>query len=131
MPVHRPLTGDVLVFQLEQERERMGDLAPGESGGRNARALLKSGPLRVTLIALAPGGATSEHQAEGPITIQPIHGRIRFTAETGDRELGPGELLFAGPGLRHAVASAEGAVFLLTIVQPAASRSAPLSERSG
>ena len=118
MSVQRPMTGDVMVFQLEEERERIGDLAPGESGGRNARALLKSGPLRVTLVALAPGGATSEHQAEGPITIQPIHGRIRFKSESGARELGPGELLLAGPGIRHAVTSDEGASFLLTIVKP-------------
>jgi quercetin dioxygenase-like cupin family protein len=111
------MTGDVLVFKLDEEQERL-EPRPGDSGGRSARALLKSGPLRVTVVALAPGGATSEHQAEGPITIQPIRGRIRFTAETGERELGPGELLFAEPGLRHAVASDGGAVFLLTVVKP-------------
>ena len=54
--------------------------------------------------------------ATPPITIQPLRGRIHFTTAAGVREVGPGELLHAGPGLRHAVASTEGAVFLLTMV---------------
>lgn len=114
-PVDRPLTDDVLVFDLEHEREHIASPAGGGSGGRHARTLLKSGPLRVMMVVLGPGGATAEHQAEGPITIQPLWGRIRFTAEAGARDVGPGELLCAGPGIRHAVASADGAVFLLTI----------------
>lgn len=116
-PVHRPLSGDVLLFDLEQERDRLGSPAAGQPSGRHARTLLKSGPLRVTLIVLAPGGTTAEHQAEGPITVQPLRGRIRFSAGTEVHELGPGELLSAGPGVRHAVASDEGAVFLLTIAK--------------
>ena len=115
-PVHRSLTDDVLVFELEQEREHIGGSGAGEPGRRHARTLVKSGPLRVTLVALAPGGRTAEHQADGPITIQPLRGRIHFTTAAGVREVGPGELLHAGPGLRHAVASTEGAVFLLTVV---------------
>jgi quercetin dioxygenase-like cupin family protein len=116
-PVDRPLTDDVMVFDLEHERDRIAGPATGEPGGRGARTLLKSGPLRVTIVVLAPGATTAEHRAEGPITIQPLRGQIRFTAESGVREVGPGELLCAGPGSRHAVASAEGAAFLLTIVK--------------
>jgi len=110
-PVHRPLDGDVLLFDMEQERNRLA----GQPSGRQARTLLKSGPLRVIMIALGPDGTTAEHQAEGPITIQPLRGRIRFTAGARVHELGPGELLGAGAGIPHAVASDDGAVFLLTI----------------
>jgi quercetin dioxygenase-like cupin family protein len=116
-PIDRPLADDVMVFDLKQERDRIADPASGEPGGRGARTLLKSGPLRVTMVVLAPGATTAEHRAEGPITIQPLQGQIRFTAESAVRELGPGELLCAGAGIPHAVASAEGAAFLLTIVK--------------
>lgn len=116
-PVDRPLSDDVMVFDLEHERDRIASPAAGEPGGRGARTLLKSGPLRVTMVVLAPGATIAEHRAEGPITIQPLQGRIRFTAEAVVREVGPGQMLCAGPGIPHAVASAEGAVFLLTIVQ--------------
>lgn len=116
-PVDRPLTDDVMVFDLDHERDHIASPATGEPGGRRARTLLKSGPLRVTMVVLAPGATTGEHRAEGPITIQPLQGRIRFTAESVVREVGTGQLLCAGPGIPHAVSSAEGAAFLLTIVK--------------
>jgi quercetin dioxygenase-like cupin family protein len=113
----RSPSGDVLVFDLGEERKRSAGPAIRERGGRHARALLKRGPLRVMLVVLAPGGEIAEHQAEGPITVQPLEGRVRFTAGGRVHDVGPGELLAAGPGIRHSVASTEGAAFLLTVVK--------------
>ncbi len=118
--IDRPLSGDVLVFDLDEERDHAADPAPLERSGRNARTILKSDALRVTVVALAPGGAIPEHQAEGPITVQPIRGRIRFTAGGRDYELAPGQLLSAGPGVPHSVRSEEGGAFLLTVAAPGA-----------
>jgi quercetin dioxygenase-like cupin family protein len=114
--IERPLSGDVLVFDLDDERERASDPASLARSGRNARTLLKSGPLRATLVVVAAGGEIGEHQADGPITVQPLAGRIRFSV--GDRayDLEPGQLLSLGAGIRHAVSSAEGGAFLLTVV---------------
>ncbi|HEU4587615.1 MAG TPA: cupin domain-containing protein [Gemmatimonadales bacterium] len=118
--IQRPLSGDVLVLDLKDERDRVAGSAAGEPRAHTARTLLKNGPLRVTLVVLAPGGVIPEHQADGPITVQPLEGRIRFTAAGRVHELGPGQLLSAGPGVRHAVASDGGAAFLLTVVRPEA-----------
>lgn len=118
--IQRPLSGDVLVFELGEERERAADPEILERSGRNARTLLKSGALRVTMIVLGPGGSIKEHHADGPITVQPLEGRIRFTIEGTEHDLGPGELLAAGPGVPHAVASDDGATFLLTVAHPEA-----------
>jgi len=117
--IERPLSGDVLVFALDTERQQAADEAILGRSGRNARTLLKDGPLRVTLVVLGRGGEIQEHQADGPITVQPLDGEVRFTV--GDRffDIGPGELLSAGAGVRHAVASKEGAAFLLTVAKPA------------
>ncbi len=87
------------------------DLATVARGGRIARTLVKSGPLRVTQVVLAPGGEIAEHQAGGPITVQPLEGGIRFTAGGTAPDLGPGQLLSAGPGIRHSVSSDEGRRF--------------------
>jgi quercetin dioxygenase-like cupin family protein len=111
---------DVLVFDLREERERSEGPATRERSGRPARALLKSGPLRVMLVVLAPGGEIAEHQAEGPITVQPLKGRVHFTARGRVHDVGPGELLSAGAGIRHSVASAEGTTFLLTVAKAGA-----------
>ena len=113
--IRRPLSGDILVFDIEEERERAAESEGMERSGRAARTLLKEGPLRVTLVLLAPGGELAEHEASGPITVQVVEGRIRFTAGDEEHDLGPGQLLAAGPGIRHAVASDDGAAFLLTV----------------
>jgi quercetin dioxygenase-like cupin family protein len=115
--IQRPLAGDVLVFDLREEQERAADPSLVQRSGRNARTLLRDGPLRVTLVVLGPGGEIPEHQAEGPITVQVVQGRIRLGAGDEEYHIGPGQLLTAGPGVRHRVASDQGGVFLLTVSQ--------------
>jgi quercetin dioxygenase-like cupin family protein len=95
--IQRPLSGDVLVFDIGEERERAADADVISRSGRNARTLVKMGPLRVTLVVLGPGGELAEHEAPGPITLQVVQGRIRFTVEGEQHDLGPGQLLAAGP----------------------------------
>jgi len=116
--IQRPLSGDVLVFDIEGERERAAAPEIIERSGRNARTLLKEGPLRVTLVVLGPGGELAEHEAAGPITVQVVRGRIRFRAGDEEHDLGLGQLLAAGPGVRHAVTSEGGGTFLLTVSHP-------------
>jgi len=116
--IQRPLSGDILVFDIEEERERAADPELIRRSGRNARTLLKDGPLRVTLVVLGSGGELAEHEAPGPITVQVLEGRIRFGVDDGEHELGPGQLLAAGPGVRHRVISEDGAAFLLTVSYP-------------
>lgn len=113
--IQRPLSGDVLVFDLGEEQQRATDPAVAQRGGPSARTLLKDGPLRVTLIVLAPNGAIAEHKAEGPITVQPLQGTIRFTVSGSEHDLRPGQLLSLGAGVRHAVSSDAGGAFLLTV----------------
>jgi len=116
--IQRPLSGDVLVFHLASESARAADPAAATRKGPAARTLVKDGPLRITLIVLAPGASIAEHRAEGPISIQPINGRVRFTSGDTEHAIGPGDLLSAGPGVRHSVTSDDGASFLLTVAMP-------------
>jgi quercetin dioxygenase-like cupin family protein len=116
--IQRPLSGDVLVFDVEEERDRAADPSLVDRSGRNARTLIKDGPLRLTLVVVAPGGAIPEHQAEGPILVSPVRGEIRFTVDGRDYDLRPGQVLSCGPGVPHSVTSNEGGTFLLTVVRP-------------
>lgn len=113
-PVQRPLHGPVLHFLLEDEmriiRDQLG------SGTRIARTLVKEGPLRATVIGLAPGGVVAPHSADGPITVQVIEGEIEFEADGRSWLLPSGSLLALAPGLVHTARSAAGGIFLLTVV---------------
>ena len=111
----RPLSGDVLVFDLEAEQKRALEAAHAQSHGPASRTLLKDGPLRITLIILGPGGDIPEHSTEGPITVQPIHGSISFTVAGQAHELRPGTVLSVGAGVKHSVRSQNGGAFLLTV----------------
>jgi quercetin dioxygenase-like cupin family protein len=86
---------------------------------RVARTLIKDGPVRIVLIGVRPGGALAEHTAEGPITIQVLEGSLELEAAGNRTTLGVGMLLHLRGGVPHAVTSAEGAFFLLTVLQSA------------
>jgi quercetin dioxygenase-like cupin family protein len=113
--IDRALKGAVLVLDLDAETRHADDAAILGRSGRNARTLIKDGPLRVTLVVLAPGGRIPEHEADGPITIQPLRGTVRFLVGDAVHEAGPGQLLSAGPHVRHSVETPTGAEFLLTV----------------
>jgi quercetin dioxygenase-like cupin family protein len=114
----RPLHGDTLVVRLADERRHVqSELAVG-THNRAARTLVKEGALRVTLVALGPGGFMRAHRADGPITIQVLAGRVLIRVGPIDHRLEEGDLLVLAPGIEHAVDSAEGGEFLLTLVAP-------------
>ena len=116
--LNRPLSGDVLVFDLNALREELSRAPALASGGRQARTLLKDGGLRVTLIVLGANGAIPEHHADGPITVHVVDGRISFNIADETHELGPNEILSARAGLRHSVRSEPGGAFVLTVCLP-------------
>ncbi|MEX0906803.1 MAG: cupin domain-containing protein [Gemmatimonadota bacterium] len=114
----RPLAGSTMLLDLAEEIERTRAARSGGDTGRTARTLIKDGPLRVTLVVLEAGAEIPEHTAQGPITVQPVSGSIRFRVAGEEHVVATGSLLSAGAGVPHAVATDDGAVFLLTNVQP-------------
>lgn len=113
--INRSLVDDVLPFDLEEEVARLTASEPVLNGGRSARTLIKDGSMRVTLVALGAGSRIPEHRADGPITIHAISGRVAVEAGGESRELTPGRILSLRAGVEHAVASAAGGIFLLTV----------------
>ncbi|HUG41277.1 MAG TPA: cupin domain-containing protein [Longimicrobiales bacterium] len=118
--IDRRLHADVLRFDLGEEERRATHAGTLERDGRSSRTLLKDGPLRLTLIVLAPGGGIPEHTAPGPITIQPLRGRVEVMVAGDTHSVAAGEVVSMGPGVPHAISTGEGAAFLLTVTHPPA-----------
>ena len=118
--IDRSLSGKALYFRLAQSRSELLDASLLDRSGRTARTLVKEGSLRVTLIAVGPGGNIEEHRADGPITILPVSGRVRFRAGEDEWVLEEGDLLSLGAGVPHSVSSEDGCVFLLTLASKGA-----------
>ncbi|MEO7963966.1 MAG: cupin domain-containing protein [Gemmatimonadaceae bacterium] len=115
--MHRTLDGDVLVRHLTQDEQTIdADLLARH--GRSARTLVKEGPLRLTLMAIAAGGVLPIHHAEGPVTIHVLDGELTFNAVGRDYTLSPRDVLVFAPGVEHSARSEKGGTFLLTVVHP-------------
>ena len=64
-----------------------------------------------------PGGSLHPHKADGPITVQVLEGEVEFTVGETAHALSAGTLLALDGGITHAVHSAHGGIFLLTVVR--------------
>lgn len=114
-PVKHPVSGPTLTFSLAEEMALLRTELRG-APSRSAKTLVKEGPVTVTLIGVNPGGSLHAHKAEGPITVQVLEGEVEFAIGETTRALPAGTLLALDGGITHAVHSAHGGVFLLTVV---------------
>ena len=117
--ITRQLAGPNLTFDIAgQISEVRADEAYARSG-RSGRTLVKSGTLRLTLTCLASGVEVGMHQADLPMTLQPIEGRLRYRVGDDHFEIGAGEVLFFGPGHAQDIVALEDTALLLTISRDA------------
>lgn len=113
----RTLDADVLVHHLTRD-SWMIDAELLARHGRSGRTLVKDGPLRLTIMALAAGGVLPAHHAEGRVTIHVVEGEIAVVALGTEYPLRAGDVLALAPAVEHSAHSETGGVFLLTIVHP-------------
>jgi quercetin dioxygenase-like cupin family protein len=113
--INRSLAGPLLTFDLE---EHFGELRNEESfvrTGRAGRTLAKAGRLRLVAVAMDTGNEINTHQADSPMTIHVLSGRVRFRAAGETHELSAGQVLFFGPGDAHDIRAEEPTRLLLTL----------------
>jgi quercetin dioxygenase-like cupin family protein len=114
--LERTLDGEVLVHHLKDDA-RMIDQTLLARHGRSSRTLVKQGVLRLTIIAIAPGGAMETHSTPGPVSMHVVEGEIVFVALSREYVAKAGDILVMAPDVEHSVRSATGGVFLLTVVR--------------
>lgn len=113
--INRPLAGPILVHDLN---ERLAELRKEESyarSGRAGRTLAKAGRFRLLLVAMGDGNVIGTHQADSPMTLHVLEGRVNFRAAGEDHELHAGEVLFFGPGDAHDIRAVGETALLITI----------------
>ena len=117
-PLQRIISADILVQHLGPDAMTI-DPVLLEKHGRSARTLVKDGPLRLTLMALAPGGSLPTHSTDNPISIHVVQGAVSFFALDTEHVLGEGDVLIVAAGVEHSARSESGATFLLTVAHVA------------
>lgn len=72
--------------------------------------------MNVTVFGFDSGEELTEHQSGRAAIVQVISGRLRFTVDGEQLELGPGSWLEMAPGTPHSLIASEPTVMLLTLV---------------
>ncbi len=111
----RTISGEVLVRHLPRDEQTIDQTLVARHG-RSARTLVKEGPLRLTIMALRPGGGLPAHNTDGPVSIHVLEGEVVFEALGQKYPLSVGDLLVLAPAVEHSASSTPGCVFLLTVV---------------
>lgn len=114
----RRLSGKTLTFMLRAEDDMLRDFADESTSGRAAKTLVKSGALRLTMVALKKGTVLPSHQVAGPVSIQSIRGCLRLTTERGDMDVSAGTLVALGPGVVHGAKAQSDCAILITLAMP-------------
>ena len=116
--LQRIIAADILVQHLGPDAMTI-DPVLLEKHRRSARTLVKDGPLRLTLMALAPGGNLPAHSTGNPISIHVVQCAVSFFALDAEHVLAAGDVLIVAAGVEHSARSESGATFLLTVAMVA------------
>ncbi len=80
--------------------------------------LVMADGLKVVKLVVVSGHETPTHKAPGPITVQCLMGRVRFTAHGRSHELIAGQYLYLDADEPHSFSGIEDSSLLITIWLP-------------
>jgi quercetin dioxygenase-like cupin family protein len=89
-----------------------------QAGAVVSKVVHRGDGLDVTVFGFDAGEELTEHQAARTAAIQVLSGRLRFTVEGEQLDLGPGSWLHMTPGAPHSLVATEPSVMLLTLIDP-------------
>jgi quercetin dioxygenase-like cupin family protein len=101
------------VLDIETTADRLLAELPGH--GRRAETLAREGGVSIVMMAMEAGDAIEEHSAPGPVSVHLLRGQVQVTANGDTAQIGPGQVVFMQPNVRHSVEADTQAVVLLTV----------------
>lgn len=87
-----------------------------QKGERSAKTLIQDHRQRIALVALHGGTIVAPHQANGPISIQMIEGKMKFITPLRTVVLEGGQILTIQSKIQHSMEASEDSAFLLTLM---------------
>ena len=89
-----------------------------QPGSVVSKVIHRDDELNVTVFGFDTGEGLSEHQASRSAVVQVLSGRLSFTVDGEELDLGPGLWLHMSPRTPHALKATEPTVMLLTLLRP-------------
>jgi len=111
----RPVAGEVHQFAVLGEMTGLLQRVRGNKSKRTESGLLKTGPFRITVLALDTGGQLQDHAVDGPFTVQCLLGRVALSIGGREHRLTTGDVLVAEAAMPHDISAEEASVLLITV----------------
>ena len=111
----RPLEAQVLQFAVLGEMTGLLQRVRANKSKRAASALVKSGPIRIDVIALDEGVVLENQQVDGPFTVQCLLGRAKLSVQGRDEQMTTGDLVVIDHAVVHDIRAEEASVLLFTV----------------
>jgi quercetin dioxygenase-like cupin family protein len=87
-----------------------------QPGAVVSRVVHRGDGLNVTVFGFDTGEQLTEHTASRAAVVQVLSGRLRFTVDGEELDLGEGSWLHMSPGAPHSLSAIEPTVMMLTLV---------------
>lgn len=111
----RALEGQVHQFDVPGDMTGLLQRIRANKSKRSASVLVKTGPIRVSVLALDEGGQLEDQSVDGPFTMQYLLGRVRVSVHGRDHRISTGDLLVVEAGVAHGISAEEASVLLVTV----------------
>lgn len=111
----RALDAALLQFDLKREMKNIKQEGNWSAGTQSAKTLVKSGDLRIVLIAMHQGNEMKMHQSNGPMSLQVMEGNIQFMTWQSCVTIKAGQFVSLQKKVQHNILAKEQSIMLLTI----------------
>ena len=111
----RALEGQVHQFDVPGEMTGLLQRVRGNKSKRTANVFVKTGPLRLQVLAFDEGGELKDNVVDGPYTMQCLIGRVVVSVQGRDHRMSTGDLLVVDGAVAHDIAAQELSALLVTV----------------
>ena len=87
-----------------------------QAGAVVSKVVHRGDGLEVTVFGFDTSEQLTEHQVASAAVVQVVSGRLRFTVDGEQLDLGPGSWLHMAPRAPHSLVATEPTVMLLTLI---------------
>jgi quercetin dioxygenase-like cupin family protein len=111
----RALEGQVHQFDVPGEMTGLLQRIGANKSKQSVSVLVKTGPIRVSVLALDEGGQLEDRSVDGPFTIQCLLGRVGVSVQGREHRISTGDLLVVDAGVVHDIRAEEACMLLVTV----------------
>jgi len=94
----------------------LAEALPILAGSTTSRVLVTNDVMRIVQFTFDAGEMLTEHSSPRAVVVQLVSGRMRFTVDGTDHDMGDGDIVYLAPGASHALVAVSACRMTLVMV---------------